>query len=195
MISATDPAAVLLGDLCVHRSAMDDLYVHRSAMDELRHIIAAMRIMRPPSNSRHFSGCMKEPLVNRFISVPIMLYLRGISARDLNHIVVQDDRNAARHLSDEDERIGERIIASVALAVAPISDSPKPPPCRDIVAGIFDADKDVADKDDADKDVADKDDADKDVADKDVADKDDADEDDAGADYPAANSWSGRQRS
>ena len=53
MISATDPAAVLLGDLCVHRSAMDDLYVHRSAMDELRHIIE------------------KEPLVNRFVSVPI----------------------------------------------------------------------------------------------------------------------------
>ena len=73
------------------------------------------------------------------VEMPIRLYLRGISARDLNHIVVQDDRNAAKHLSDEDERIGERIIASVALAVAPISDSPKPPPCRDIVAGIFDA--------------------------------------------------------
>ena len=158
MISATDPAAVLLGDLCVHRSAMDNLYVHRSAMDELRHIIE------------------KEPLVNRFISVPIMLYLRGISARDLNHIVVQDDRNAAKHLTDEDERIGERIIASVAPSIYG-----------------HDADKDVADKDDADKDDADKDDADKDVADKDVADKDDADKDVADADD--ANSWSGRQRS
>ena len=61
------------------------------------------------------------------VAMPIMLYLRGISARDLNHIVVQDDRNAAEHLTDdgikainalsEDERIGERIIASVAPSI------------------------------------------------------------------------------
>ena len=99
----------------------------------------ADKLERANDDEKTFYIIEKEPLVNRFISVPIMLYLRGISARDLNHIVVQDDRNAAKHLTDEDERIGERIIASVALAVAPISDSPKPPPCRDIVAGIFDA--------------------------------------------------------
>ena len=44
-----------------------------------------------------------------------------------NHIVVKDDRNAAKHLTDEDikainalskdERIGERIIASIAPSV------------------------------------------------------------------------------
>ena len=44
-----------------------------------------------------------------------------------NHIVVKDDRNAAKHLTDDDvkainalskdERIGERIIASVAPSV------------------------------------------------------------------------------
>ena len=59
----------------------------------------------------------------------------------------------------------------------------------------YDADDGDSDEDDAVEDY----DADEDVADKDDADKDVADEDDAdnaaGADYPAANSWSGRQRS
>ena len=54
----------------------------------------------------------------------------------------------------------------------------------------YDADDGDSDEDDAVEDYV----ADKDDADKDVADEDDANNA-AGADYPAANSWSGRQRS
>ena len=83
MISATDPVAVLLGDLCN---------------------------VCEPGDEIELTGVYTHNYV-------IMA----------NHIVVQDDRNAAEHLTDdgikainalsEDERIGERIIASVAPSI------------------------------------------------------------------------------
>ena len=66
---------------------------------------------------------MRHPI--RIVKIPgFPVFATVIMA---NHIVVKDDRNAAKHLTDEDikainalskdERIGERIIASVAPSV------------------------------------------------------------------------------
>ena len=39
-------------------------------------------------------------------------------------------------LCEDLDVLGHRLLDDAALAMAPISDSPKPPPCRDIVADI-----------------------------------------------------------
>ena len=133
--------------------------------------------------------------------MPIMLYLRGISARDLNHVlefIYKDSLNCAgiidatldgcnfpakeytslgsaggiyhfrdRNLTDDGIKAINALSEDERIGERIIAS---------VAPSIYGHD---ADKDDADKDVADKDDADK----------------DAGTDYPAADSWSGRQRS
>ena len=101
--------------------------------------------------------------------MPIMLYLRGISVRDLNHVL-------------ESIYKGNLNCAGIIDAALNGCNFPaKEYTSLGSAGGIYHfRDRNLTD--DGIKAIN-------------ALSEDDADEDDAGADYPAANSWSGRQRS